>query len=887
MSAAPDGHGAGDEITDLVTALRTHVARLEELTGGEIDSITDQHGEPFLLRRAQAQVRVKDAARQHAILNSLPACIAILDADGVIVSVNQAWAACATAQATGPGHAVGTNLLAQCAQVGGDGAGQAGQVAAGIGQVLRGHTRHWSLDYPNTGGAAQSWLQLIVTPLDHSDLHGVVVMYMDISERKRGEDELRRFRTAMDCTDDAIFLVDYSTQRFVEINAAASTMLGYSRRELLAMGPNDITAQETWAPAQALYARLIASVGTSVSDEMELTCKGGAVLQVEFHRQALRSAGDWIIVAVVRDISERKQAALRLQYQAHHDGLTGLPNRTLFFETLVHTLHQATQHGWTVAVLVMDLDNFKTVNDTLAHGVGDELLVQLADRLLGCVRARDTVGRLGGDEFGMILVLQDEQNSAAHVAGKIRDALRTSFLIGQHELTMTASIGIAMHPLDAVLPEELIKYADTAMYRAKQAGRDTFRFFTAQMNVDVLARLGLENALRKACEHGQFLLHYQPKMRVASGRVAGLEALLRWDRPGHGLVAPTEFIPALEDTGLILQVGSWVIDEACRQIGLWLRSPVGPVRVAVNVASQQLLQGSLVADVVHAMERHGVPPELLELELTESTLMVNTERTIRMLNELKRRGVQISIDDFGTGYSSLAYLRRFPIDKLKIDISFIRDVTTNPDDTAITRAIISMAHNLRLDVVAEGVETAAQLAYLRRHRCEHIQGHYFSPALPVAELNVLLRDKRSLSSVDGAPPPPKTLLLVDDEVHVLSSLTRLLSKEGYQILVARSAAEAFELLALNEVQVIVCDQLMPTMSGTEFFDCVKDMYPTTFRIVLSGYTDLASIMDAINRGAIYRFYTKPWDNTLLRDNVRDAFRHHALVHGTALPEMSD
>ncbi|MCE3602097.1 EAL domain-containing protein [Massilia sp. P8910] len=870
------------EVTALIAALQANVARLEELTGGEIDTITDPHGQPFLLRRAQAQGRLNEASRLDAILNSLPAYIAILDADGVIRSVNQAWTAFGTPPAraaAGPGHAVGTNFLEQCALVGADGAFQARQVAAGIGQVLDGSTRHWSFEYACGTGSAQRWLLLTVTPLADENLHGVVVMYMDISERIRSEDELRRFRTAMDCTGDAIFLLNCTSMRFVELNAAAGRMLGYSRQELLGMGPCDIAAESSWAPMAALYERLKANHGSSLSDEMALIRKDGSQVQVEFHRQALQSGPDWIIVAVVRDISERKEAALRLQYQAHHDGLTGLPNRTLFYDTLTRTLQQANQHGWTIAVLFLDLDNFKTVNDTLGHGVGDDLLVQFAHRLLGCVRARDTVGRLGGDEFGVILLMQDELNDAAAVAGKIREVLRTPFVLGQHELTVTASIGITMHPLDASQPDELIKYADTAMYRAKQAGRDTFRFFTAQMNVEVLARLDLEKALRKAFENGEFVLHYQPKVALDSGLVAGLEALLRWERPGYGLVAPDRFIGSLEETGLILKVGSWVIDHACRQIGQWLRSPVGPVQVSVNVAGRQLAEGDVDGDVIAALERHGVPPELLELELTESSLMVNTERTIKTPKDLKRRGVQISIDDFGTGYSSLAYLRRFPIDKLKIDIAFIREVTSNPDDAAIVQAILGMAHSLKLEVIAEGVETAAQLAFLKRNRCDQVQGYFFSRPLALPELETLLIEARQMQLPAAATPPHrKTLLLVDDDAHVLSSLRRLLRDDGYHILSAASAAEGFDLLAQHCVQVIVCDQRMPDMSGTEFFDRVKEMYQDSFRIILSGYTDLESVMKAVNEGAIYRFYTKPWDNAALRADLREAFRHHGLLH---------
>jgi EAL domain-containing protein (putative c-di-GMP-specific phosphodiesterase class I) len=315
---------------------------------------------------------------------------------------------------------------------------------------------------------------------------------------------------------------------------------------------------------------------------------------------------------------------------------------------------------------------------------------------------------------------------------------------------VTASIGITVHPDDASDPETLLMYADTAMYRAKHAGRDTFRFFTAQMNAEAMAQIDLEKAVRKAVENNEFVLFYQPKVQLCSNRITGLEALLRWQRPGHGLVSPKDFIPTLEETGLIVRVGAWVIAETCRQIGAWLRSRIGPMQVSVNVSGRQFIEGDLEADVVKALDEHGIPADLLELELTESSLMENTERTITTLHNLKELGVQVSIDDFGTGYSSLAYLCRFPIDKLKIDIAFIRDITTAPDAAAIALTIIRMAHGLKLNVIAEGVETAEQLAYLRRHGCDQVQGYYFSPPMPVAELERMLHAGTRSPIADGA-----------------------------------------------------------------------------------------------------------------------------------------
>ncbi|KQW97190.1 hypothetical protein ASC94_10405 [Massilia sp. Root418] len=729
------------EVHRLIVTLQESVERLELLTGGEIDSITDRHGRPFLLRPAQEQIRLNDAARQSAMLNALPAHIAMLGPDGLIMSVNDAWQDSSPGgPAHAPGHPVGENYVRLCEQARGDGAAEAEQVAAGVRAVLSGAPRYVT-QYCCAADGRTAWFLLTVSPLAPESRRGAVVMHMNITEQKKGEEELRRFRTAMDFTADGIFLLSRASMRFVEVNDTACTMSGYTRTELMQLGSSDISDVPACELA-GLYDKLIAS-GTNVRAETRICRKDASWIHVEITRQALRSGEDWIIVAVLRDITELRQAEYRLQHQAHHDGLTGLPNRTLFYEMLGKMLAQAGLNGWLLAVLFLDLDHFKNVNDTLGHSCGDELLVQFSDRLSHCVRVRDTVGRLGGDEFALLVLMPDGNNTAATVANKIREVLRPAFMLGGHEVSMTASIGITMHPDDASSPEELIKYADTAMYRAKQAGRDTFRFFTPQMNVEVLARLDLEIALRKALENDEFVLHYQPKVKTADGRIVGLEALLRWERPGHGLVSPQVFIGVLEETGLIVRAGRWVIAAACRQIGAWLRSEVGPMNVSVNVAGRQFAEGDLAADVIESLRRYAVPPDLLELELTESSLMANTEGTIATLTNLKRLGVQISVDDFGTGYSSLAYLRRFPIDKLKIDIAFIREVTSNPDDAAIVLAILGMARSLKLNVIAEGVETVAQLAFLQRHHCDEVQGYLFSAPLAVAALEpLLLRDLR-------------------------------------------------------------------------------------------------------------------------------------------------
>ena len=549
--------------------------------------------------------------------------------------------------------------------------------------------------------------------------------------------DLHRFRAAMDATADAITLVNRETMRFVEVNATACRMFGYTREEMLQIGPMQLDSG-TKEQLEHLYDAIIAGQDTGDSKETRLRRRDGSRLYVEIHQHAQRSGADWIIVGVLRNVTERKEAEQQLTQMAHFDALTGLPNRTLFYRNLSRIMARALSRGWGVALLCIDLDNFKDINDTRGHAVGDELLCQVSNRLLQCVRIRDTVARLGGDEFGVILAARDGEQRAHLVADRIRDALRAPFALKDHVVAVTASVGIALSPDDASDAETLIQYADTAMYQSKDAGRNTSRFFQVRMNTDALARLDIETALHKAVENQEFVLHYQPKIEIISGRICGLEALLRWQRPQFGLVPPGEFITVLEDTGLIVPVGRWVIAAACKQIGDWLASSVGPIPVSVNVAGRQFIGGDVERDVIGALKEHRIPGSLLELEMTESSLMMNTERTVNSLQNLRNLGVGVSIDDFGTGYSSLAYLRRFPLDKLKIDRAFISGITTNADDAAIVLAIIRMAHTLKLEVVAEGVETAAQLNWLRNHDCDEIQGYLFSRPLPPAEIEQML-----------------------------------------------------------------------------------------------------------------------------------------------------
>src|SRR5688572_10821380 len=474
--------------------------------------------------------------------------------------------------------------------------------------------------------------------------------------------------------------------------------------------------------------------------EYRIVLADGSIRWVHDQAFPVRDASGTVyrIAGIGADVTHRKEAEEKLVYLAHYDGLTGLPNRVLFLDRLQQMLAQARRRGRQAAVMFLDLDRFKVVNDTLGHAVGDELLRNVAQRLSYCIRVGDTVARFSGDEFVLIVNDLREAEDARHIAQKVLQAFTDPFRLNGHEVFVSTSIGIAMFPADGEDEQTLLKSADTAMYRAKESGRDNFQFYTREMNARAMYRLELENSLRHALERGEFRLHYQPKACLVTGRVTGVEALLRWERPGHGLVPPAEFVPLLEDTGLIVPVGEWVISEACRQVQAWRKAGRDPVSIAINISARQFAARNLGEIIKRVLDKHNADPRYIELELTESLLMVNTEEAVRTLEYLKSLGLRLSIDDFGTGYSSLAYLKRFPIDALKIDRSFIDEITTDPDDATITRAVIGMAHNLGLKVVAEGVETEAQLSFLSAYGCDEAQGYYFARPQHPREISKLL-----------------------------------------------------------------------------------------------------------------------------------------------------
>jgi diguanylate cyclase (GGDEF)-like protein len=440
--------------------------------------------------------------------------------------------------------------------------------------------------------------------------------------------------------------------------------------------------------------------------------------------------------AVVRQ--ERRHAQERLSYLAHHDVLTGLPNRVLMMDRLHQALSEAHRHGRMVGMVFLDVDRFKAINDSLGHSVGDEVLKNVARRLTDCVREGDTVSRLSGDEFTLILADMAHPEDAARIAGKIMDCFTQPLDITGRELYVSASLGVALYPADASSPEELLRNADVAMYRAKESGRNTYQFYTAEMTARAAESLALENALRRALVHGEFLLHYQPVVDAGSGRIVAAEALLRWNRPQVGLELPERFIPHAEEASLIAPIGAWVLRSACTGAAEWRRSAYEPMRVAINLSTRQLQQESLAQEIERVLRASDLPSQALELEITESVLMQETATSHGVLGSLRDLGVRLTLDDFGTGYSSLSYLKRFPLDHLKIDRSFVRGIPVNADDVAIAQAIIAMAHRLGMKVVAEGVETRAQLDFLRDEGCDLLQGFLLCPPRPPGELTALL-----------------------------------------------------------------------------------------------------------------------------------------------------
>ncbi len=896
---------SSDEISVLIKALLDVDQRLEELTEGQIDSVVDRDGRTFMLHRAQAETRYAEAAKQVSILNALPAHVILLNTGGEIASVNASWRGlrCSTVLLD-RAYDIGTDYLGLCDRSSGANAANARKAAAGIRSVLSGDAARFSLEYHFSFEGNSYWYLLSVTPLNEENPAGAVVMHLDITEQKRGEQRLRRFAVAMDAMADAVYLADRATMRFIHVNDAACRMQNMSRDELMKSGAATVL-QVPLAQLEVEYDELIASGVAAPPIERFRPGPDGSGVWIELRRHAHRSADGWTIISLVRDVTQRKVAALRiaylnrvyamlsgintlivhaqarddlfeeacciavreggfplaliamlddgnalsplglsgkdpllvdavrsyfeklgdkvnsisrlaldekrvvvsndlasdsrdsfgsthpqfgilsmavfplviadevvglmalyahesqffhaeevkllseltndiafavdhigkqerLDYLAYYDALTGLANRKLFLERVSQSLVSSPGRNHKLAVLLIDLRRFRDINDTLGRSAGDMLLKQVAEWLVANVGEKNLLARVGVDQFSLVMPEIIMGRDLARLLEKTMTAfLNHSFMLGGSPFRIAATVGIAMFPVDGSDADTLFKHAEAALKKAKLGG-DRYLFYNQKMSESLAGKLTLENQLYRALEAEEFELYYQPKMDLIRGVVSGAEALIRWNDPQLGVVLPGRFIPILEETGLIHEVGRWALRQAIQDFLRWRRAGWSPMRIAVNVSPLQLRSRSFVSEIEQVIGGNANAASGLELEITESLIMEDIKGNIESLRAIRNLGVTIAIDDFGTGFSSLSYLAKLPVHTLKIDRSFITEMVTGPEGLVLVSAIVKLAHSLDLKVVAEGVETEQQSRLLRMLKCDEIQGYLLAKPMQCA-----------------------------------------------------------------------------------------------------------------------------------------------------------
>jgi diguanylate cyclase (GGDEF)-like protein/PAS domain S-box-containing protein len=927
--APPPESAGGSEISMLIRALRESDQRLDELTSGEVDTVSDRDGPPFMLRRAQEAGRSDEAAKQVAILSALPANIALLDSQGQITSINAAWQRFAAENGLlKPGSGVGLSYLEVCDSAQGHDAGQAHQVARGIRSVLTSKAAQYAFEYRCDSPTEQRWYRLTATPLAGSPPNGAVVMHIDISEQRCGEEALRRFDAAMNVTADAILLIDRTSMCCIHVNDAACRMLNRSREELLQMHPVESSAASK-ADWEQTYEKLITGDLNAKHEEMSVPGPDGPPTWFEVRRDVHSIESRSTIVVVARDITARKHAekrikqlnrlyavlsgintlivrvrdrdelfrqvcriaveagafkmawvgvidpqtqegrcvaacgmdetylqriiltarpgtpasdrpacrALRLarpvicnnietdasmaafradllkygmkaigcfplgvagrpeavlallsggpdifdaeeirlleelagdisfaldhiakeeklNYLAYYDELTGLANRSLLLERVAPFIRSAAADKQGLAIFLLDLERFKNINYSLGRAAGDALLRQVAEWLTSQSGDPSLVARVGGDHFAVVVPhIAHHGDAARRLEKTMQSLLEHPFQIGGAELRIAARVGVAISPHDGTDADTLLKNAEAALKKTK-AGGARYLFYSHKMTESVAYNLMLENQLRRALENGELVLHYQPKVSLASGEVIGAEALIRWNNPRGGLMPPDQFIPILEESGLIFEVGRWAITKAIQDYLSSCDAGFTPVRIAVNVSPVQLSHRDFIADLSQAIQGDRRARDALELELTESVVMEDVKHSIASLQSIRAMGLTVAIDDFGTGFSSLSYLSKLPLDALKIGRSFVSDMTLSSDGLALVSAIIGLAHSLNLKVVAEGAETAAQLGLLRDMNCDDYQGYIFSKPVPYGLFEAQFLKCASPISIAGLAAAP-------------------------------------------------------------------------------------------------------------------------------------
>ena len=699
---------------------KTHLVQGEPLTLGDqivgfittYTDITERKAAETLLRKQRDQLQT--------VLESIPSAVSLFNQDAQLELCNSEFGRLLELPEalTRSGTSI-REMFRFNAERGEYGSGDPDQITRSLMQRVREPSKHhFERTRPNG-----KTLEIRGVPLAEG---GFVTVYTDITERRHSAEREQLAQKVYSHSPAGIIFTD-EAHRILSINPATTQMTGYEPFELQGQTVFSLIEFEAGQSAQEMSEQLV--MRGTWNGELAVTQKNGQTFpagtrinRVDDPQSGLPAHYVWILA----DITERKEAEDRMRHIAQTDALTGLPNRMALLMRLAQILPDARRHQWKVAMMFLDLDRFKTINDTLGHQVGDELLREVACRLSRLVRESDFVARLGGDEFVIILPAISTPADAATVASKITATLSTPIEADGHELHTSPSIGISIFPDDGTDGNTILKNADTAMYHAKAAGRNNYQFFAAEMNQSAAERLNIERMLRHAIARNELSIDFQPQFDAASRQPTGVEALARWYHPTDGMISPARFIPVAEETGLIVDIGEWVLTAACREMAHWIHAGLKPLRVAVNVSALQLRRRDFCETVANALATSGLAPELLELEITESAVMENPQEAIKVLERLGRMGVTLAIDDFGTGYSSLAYLKLFPIDHLKIDRSFVADIEHDLNDRAIAFGTIALAHSLGLKVIAEGVETEDQLDLLRGNRCDEVQGYLLS-----------------------------------------------------------------------------------------------------------------------------------------------------------------
>ncbi len=747
--------------------------------------------------------------------------------------------------------------------------------------VLQGDAaRNAVIDIQTPSGSRKTLLNSAVPFHDAQDLiQGAIVVIQDISEQRRRDLETRTLTRAVEASVNAVVITDNEQpdHPIVYVNPAFERITGYRSEEVL--GRNCRLLQGTHHDQAELE---------DVRRALTALEEGGALLR-NYRKDGSEFWNDLKLspvvndrgkvshfVGIIHDITESKRYQDELEHQANHDSLTGLPNRNLLNDRIRQAIAYASRDHGQFTLAFMDLDHFKVVNDGLGHNAGDQLLSQVAAHLQASVCEIDTVARLGGDEFIILLVGNEALSEQMGRLERLKLAIAAPVMLDGQEVAVSCSIGFCCFPSDGQDADTLLRNADTAMYQAKKQGRNRICAFMPAMNEQVQKRLSLERDIRQALQNHEYTVFYQPQLDLQSGRLCGFEALVRWKRQEQ-MVQPNDFIPLAEETGWIVAIDFYVLDAVCKQLLVWHQTYAQDLSVAVNFSAITLMTDDFVSRVTTSLATHGVAPRWLKIELTETSLMTNTEDALSKMLALSKLGICFSIDDFGTGYSSLGYLKRFPFSQLKIDRSFISDVITEPDSASLTRSMISIGHNLGIKVIAEGVENAEQLGFLRAAGCDEMQGYYYSPPLPPQACVQFLQKGSMLMLPDNIiDSHERHLLIIHDDPLVLDALERELRLENFRLFSVSTAQDALELLATRPIDVVLSNVKVGDTDGVTLLRRIKGISPDVIRLVLSAPGEFGSLLKAVNEGVIYRFISTPWNPEDLRTQLRDAFRQREL-----------